>query len=64
MTDNLGVVVFGVERAIIGGDSMKCTGTIRTCTDSARTYGLKGVKANETVDVFMGSQKRRVHPGV
>ena len=28
MTDNIGVVVFGDVRAIIGGDSMKCTGTI------------------------------------
>ena len=27
-TDNVGVVVFGDDRAIVEGDSVKCTGTI------------------------------------
>ena len=61
MTDNVGVVVFSVDRAIIGGDS--ALESLWTCRDSARTYWLKGMKAGETVDFFQSSQRRGTQPG-
>ena len=51
VTENVGVVLFGVECAIIGGDSLKCTRTIAARADSPRTYGLKGAKAGEMVEL-------------
>ena len=50
VTDNMGVVVFGDVRTIIGIDSMKCTGTIADVHRLCSHLRTQGVKTSELVE--------------
>ena len=50
VTDNMGVVVFGDVRTIIGVDSMKCTGTIADVHRLCSYLRTQGVKTSELVE--------------
>ena len=49
VTDNMGVVVFGHVRAIIGCDSMKCTRNIADVHRLCSYLRAQGVKTGELV---------------
>ena len=51
VTDILGVVVFCDVRAIIGVDSMKCTGTIKDVHRLCAYLRAQGVKTGELVEI-------------
>ena len=50
VTDNLGVVVFGEVRTIIGVDNMKCTGTVADVHRLCSYSRAQGVKTSELVE--------------
>ena len=50
VTDNMGVVVFGDVRTIIGVDSMKCTGTMADVHRLCSYSRAQDVKTSELVE--------------
>jgi len=69
-TDNVGVVVFGDDRAIVEGDSVKCTGTIVDVPYGAELLGRVVDALGEPIDglgPILTKERRRVElkaPGI
>jgi len=69
-TDNVGVVVFGDDRAIVEGDSVKCTGTIVDVPIGMELLGRVTDALGEPIDgqgPIAAKQRRRVEvkaPGI